>query len=289
MELNCRTHEFITPSGYKFSIREQNGADEDILSNPMDVRNLMNLTKFIQAIVVDTDFTPNRRLTVEDADRIPLNDRYCILFQSRIFSLGDEVEFEYDWGQEGGVQTYGQSLSEMLFDNYGEFPTEKELAEKPNAIPYYPEQGKRTDYEVTLSSGKVVKFDLLTGAGERMLVTLPIEKQTRNAALIARNLHLQIDGKWEKVTNQKLKNNRLSFYNTEYYNYTLKDTKLYGTFKKDYLVTNKDVSKIVKVDNLDIYYISKDTLYYFNPLYGEKPLLKYSEWEFNNTNMIFID
>lgn len=129
MELNCRTHEFITPSGYKFSIREQNGADEDILSNPMDVRNLMNLTKFIQAIVVDTDFTPNRRLTVEDADRIPLNDRYCILFQSRIFSLGDEVEFEYDWGQEGGVQTYGQSLSEMLFDNYGEFPTEKELAE----------------------------------------------------------------------------------------------------------------------------------------------------------------
>ena len=38
-----------------------------------------------------------------------------------------------------------------------------------------------------------------------------------------------------------------------------------------------------------IYYISKDTLYYFNPLYGEKPLLKYSEWEFNNTNMIFID
>lgn len=199
MELNCRTHEFITPSGYRYSIREQNGADEDILSNPMDVRNLMNLTKFIQAIVVDTDFTPTRRLTVEDADRIPLNDRYCILFQSRIFSLGDEVEFEYDWGQEGGKQVYGQSLSEMLFENYGTLPSEKELAEKPNAIPYYPEQGKLTDYEVVTSSGKVVKFDLLTGAGERMLVTLPVEKQTRNAALIARNLHLQIDGKWEKV------------------------------------------------------------------------------------------
>ena len=87
----------------------------------------------------------------------------------------------------------------MLFENYGTLPSEKELAEKPNAIPYYPEQGKLTDYEVTLSSGKVVKFDLLTGTGERMLVTLPVEKQTRNAALIARNLHLQIDGKWEKV------------------------------------------------------------------------------------------
>ena len=199
MELKYRTHEFIAPSGYRYSIREQNGSDEDILSNPMDVRSLMNITKFIQAIVVDTDFTPTGKLTVGDADRIPLNDRYCILFQSRILSLGDEVEFEYDWGQEGGKHIYGQSLSEMVFENYGTLPTEKELNEKPNAIPYYPEQGKLTDYEVNLNSGKVVKFDLLTGQGERMLVTLPMEKQTRNAALVARNLQLMVDGKWEKV------------------------------------------------------------------------------------------
>lgn len=103
-----------------------------------------------------------------------MNDRYCILFQSRIFSLGDEVEFEYDWGQEGGVQTYGQSLSEMLFDNYGEFPTEKELAEN-QTLSLIIQNKVSLSIAVTLSSGKVVKFDLLTGAGERMLVTLPIE------------------------------------------------------------------------------------------------------------------
>ena len=68
------------------------------------------------------------------------------------------------------------------------------------------------------------------------------------------------------VTNQKLKNNKLSFEETKIYNYTLKDNKLYGGFNKDYLVTNKEVSKIIKTDNLDIYYISNDTLYYFNPL-----------------------
>ena len=97
-----------------------------------------------------------------------------------------------------------------------------------------------------------------------------------------------VNKKWESVTNQKLKNNKLSFEETKIYNYTLKDNKLYGGFNKDYLVTNKEVSKIIKTDNLDIYYISNDTLYYFNPLYGEKTLLKYSEWEFNNNNMIFI-
>ena len=123
--MEFRTCEFTAPSGFKYSIREQNGADEDILSNPMDSKNLMNLTKFIQAIVVDTDFTPNRRLTVEDADSIPLNDRYHIIFMSRIFSLGEEVDFEYNWGQNGGVVSYGQPLKEMVFEDYGTLPTDR--------------------------------------------------------------------------------------------------------------------------------------------------------------------
>lgn len=202
--MEFRTCEFTAPSGFKYSIREQNGADEDILSNPMDSKNLMNLTKFIQAIVVDTDFTPNRRLTVEDADRIPLNDRYHIIFMSRIFSLGEEVEFEYNWGQNGGLVTYGQSLREMVFEDYGTLPTEKEMDEKPNAIPYYLEQKKLVDYEVVLSSGKQVMFDLMTGAGERWLVMLPIEKQTKSAGLMARNLRLLVDNKLEKVENFSL-------------------------------------------------------------------------------------
>lgn len=202
--MEFRTCEFTAPSGFKYSIREQNGADEDILSNPMDSKNLMNLTKFIQAIVVDTDFTPNRRLTVEDADRIPLNDRYHIIFMSRIFSLGEEVDFEYNWGQNGGVVPYGQPLKEMVFEDYGTLPTEKEMNDKPNAIPYYLVQKKLVDYEVVLSSGKQVMFDLMTGAGERWLVMLPIEKQTKSAALMARNLRLLVDNKWEKVENFSL-------------------------------------------------------------------------------------
>lgn len=94
------------------------------------------------------------------------------------------------------------------------------------------------------------------------------------------------NGKWENVTNQKLKNNKLEFTQDNIFKYTLKDDKLYANDK--YLVTNLSVNKIIKTENLDVYYISKDTLYHFNPLNGETPLLKYSEWEFNNSNMIFI-
>ena len=92
----------------------------------------------------------------------------------------------------------------MVFEDYGTLPTEKEMDEKPNAIPYYPEQKKLVDYEVVLSSGKQVMFDLMTGAGERWLVMLPIEKQTKSAGLMARNLRLLVDNKWEKVENFSL-------------------------------------------------------------------------------------
>lgn len=102
---------------------------------------------------------------------------------------------------------------------------------------------------------------------------------------------LLINNKWEKTTNQKLKNDKLKFYNDKLVEYILKDNKLYLKMidsDVDYLITNKEVTKIVKQDNFDVYYISKDTLYYYNPIDGSIPLLKYSEWEFNNNNMIFI-
>ncbi|MFR4338542.1 MAG: hypothetical protein ACLT33_11415 [Lachnospira pectinoschiza] len=86
--MEFRTFRFVAPSGYFYEIREQNGADEDILSNPVDARTLMNLTKFISAIVVKTDFTAKGKLSIEDALALPVNDRYAIIIQSRIFSLG---------------------------------------------------------------------------------------------------------------------------------------------------------------------------------------------------------
>lgn len=198
-----RTITFFVPSGYQYEIREQNGEDEEILSNPKDLKDLMNFTKFIQAIVVKTDFTQSGKLTIQDVLKMPVNDRYCILFQSRIFSLGDTVEFSFTWN-EGGKVEYEQDVNELLFDDYSENAraslTEEQLNAKPDAIPFYPE-GKTFQFEITLSTGKNVRFNLLDGEGERKLVSLPKEKQTRNSPLLCRNLELEVDGKWEKVQN----------------------------------------------------------------------------------------
>ena len=105
-----RTLKFVTPSGHLVSIREQNGADDDILSNPVEASNLMNLSRFISAIVVEADYYENGKLTVEQAHNLPVLDRYAILFNSRIFSLGEILDFDYDWKENGGKASYEQDL-----------------------------------------------------------------------------------------------------------------------------------------------------------------------------------
>lgn len=113
---------------------------------------------------------------------------------------------------------------------------------------------------------------------------------TKKKEIYKTSYKILTDGTWESVTNQKLKNNKLTFSESEPFTYSLEDNKLYGQIsgQEKMLVSNRSVNKIISTDNLDVYYLSGDTLYYFNPQVGEKALLKYSEWEFNYSNMIYI-
>lgn len=102
---------------------------------------------------------------------------------------------------------------------------------------------------------------------------------------------LLINGEWEKTTIQKLKNNKLTFSNIELFTYTLKDNRLVAKAmdsNMEFLVTDKKVSSIVSYNLYDIYYISKDTLYHYNLKTGEEAVLQNSEWNFNNSNMIYV-
>jgi len=196
-----RTLEFVAPSGHTYKIREQNGDDDDVLSDPNRGKTLHNLSDFVSGIVVSNTRTGGR-LTPDQVHELPSLDRYTILFKSRIFSLGRVIDFIWDWGKEfGGQQTYEQDLEDFLFD-YSVTPTEKILNSKPNAIPYYPVQDKETDIEFELTSGKVVKFDLMTGEGESYMVNILVK--TKNIELKARNLCLLVNNKYEKVESFKV-------------------------------------------------------------------------------------
>lgn len=206
-----QTHTFIAPSGCEFTIREQNGGDDDIISNPQDALTFMNFAKFIASLVIDTDATPLRKLTPEMAYKLPVLDKYAILFQSRTFSIGNTVDFDYEWTNELGVTqpaSYEALLDEYLL-KYELFYSEpmdeeaitNELNTKPDAIPVYPRGKATTNIEIITSSGKRLLFDCLDSAGEAFIVNAPVEQQTKNIGLIARNLRYKMGDNWIKVEN----------------------------------------------------------------------------------------
>lgn len=203
------------PSGHTYTIREQNGQDEEILTNSADVKNIMNITKFLQAIIVETSRKPEGKgLTVDEVLRLPVLDRYAIMFEARIFSLGKDMDFVYRWEMPDGTTEdieFEQDLTEFLLpyegilnSDYSEEAIENILQEKPNAIPVYPMRGQERDIIITLETGKKIKFDLLDGHAERYAVKLADNQSTRNAELIARNLHLEVEGNFERVQNFSL-------------------------------------------------------------------------------------
>lgn len=182
------------PSGMEYTIREQNGADDDIISNPVAAKDLSNIDNFLAAIVVSP------KITAKAAAQLPVLDRMCILLNSRIFSLGNEFIFSYKW-ENGQEEFYKQDLMEFLLP-YWEEPTEEELNSKPYAIPYYPQpELGMSKIPFTTSSGKYIEFDRMTGMSEKMAISVPEHQRTKNLELVIRNLHLQVDSKMERVTN----------------------------------------------------------------------------------------
>ena len=99
-----------------------------------------------------------------------------------------------------------------------------------------------------------------------------------------------LNDKWTDVTVNEL-NKGKKFKNDKKFNYKIINNKLYSYINdNDYLtlITDLEVSSIVKEDNMNIYFISKNTLYKYNPYDGLKKLIKYDEWNFNYNNMIYI-
>lgn len=97
------------------------------------------------------------------------------------------------------------------------------------------------------------------------------------------------DNKLEEYKVSTIINKDLLFTKKENYNYQVIDNKLYlNIANKNILLTNNYVSKIVKIDDDSVYYLSNDYLYVYNLYDGDILLLNNFEWNFNNDNVIFI-
>lgn len=97
------------------------------------------------------------------------------------------------------------------------------------------------------------------------------------------------NGKLEHSTYKNIVNNNLLFDNKKEYSYKIIDNKLYQVIN-DYkiLITDKEINKIIKEVDNTVYYLVDENLYMYNNIYGEVLLINNFEWNFNNTNMIYL-
>lgn len=187
------------PDGGWVVIREQNGADDDIMSNPVKNADGTAFCEFIAGIIKESSYGPT--LTVKDVQSMPINVKYAILINSRIHSHGPILRFQMDWDNDGTMVEIEENLEEVFLLPYEDMAKAKELlSEKPFAIPPYPT--KDVLHTFTLTSGKSVRFKVVDTFGEMAVGLLPATKKTKNTELqYGRNLELSVDGKYEKVEN----------------------------------------------------------------------------------------
>jgi hypothetical protein len=198
-----RRSKFTLPSGHWVEIREQNGNDDDIISNRATAKDLTNFNILISSLILDTNLpmATDGKLPASKVDELLLGDKYAIIFGSRIHSMGPDVRFKIEWNKEdGGPQDYEEDLNNLWWDFSKPYPEQGEEGYskdriKPDPINCY---GSQT---LNLTSGKELRDHFLNGKSEKDLMKLPIEEMTRNAEIKARGLEQKIAEKWVKVTN----------------------------------------------------------------------------------------
>ncbi len=84
-------------------------------------------------------------------------------------------------------------------------------------------------------------------------------------------------------------NKKLNFLKQDIRNYQIIDNKLYLVIDNIKVrLSDLDVTRIIKNDLENVYFLSGKDLYLYNNLAGEVLLLSNFEWEFNNNNVIYI-
>ena len=199
-----RTLSFKLPSGYDVTIREQNGNDDDILTNSVTSQDMTNFNIFLASLIIETNlpFAVGGKLTAATAQQLLLKDKYYIIIRSRIHSIGEELIISYDWGErEGGKITYTEDLNRYIWDYSKPFPEPGTPEYDRERIEPYEVQEPYSEQIVTLDSGKKIKFHLFNGVSEYIMLKLPLDQVTKNAEIKARGLMLFDQGNWTKVEN----------------------------------------------------------------------------------------
>ena len=172
-----KTLTFIAPDGKEYTIREQNGHDEDIISNVQDSKDNTSISKFIASVIV------NPILTWQYIqENMGVATKYYICFKSRILTHGSTLIFKHKF-LDGTMVEYEEDLSS--WDNNLSKPIPQDA--KEGSIVLYP-NGAELTRNLTTPSGKKVVYSILTSEGESQTIGTPQESRSINDEFRCRGL-----------------------------------------------------------------------------------------------------
>jgi hypothetical protein len=148
---------FTDLEGNEITVREHNGADEEILATVTKAKTFDNIPEYLSRVIVITSIPGQPHPTIEDIKNWRVATKYYCLFKSRMFSLGDQMKFKYTFDEKVGPVSMNQDLNE--FDNVKPLP--------------FPGQKQRT---LELQSGKQVRYSFLNTHGEKYAMEIGKDK-----------------------------------------------------------------------------------------------------------------
>ncbi len=119
-----------------------------------------------------------------------------------------------------------------------------------------------------------------------------INPQKRKIEVVDKNgIGKVYDGEWGEVSMTKLVGSDYAFASGEDFIYEIEDGLLYMTpsnSKTKMRVSGLNPSKIVGIRGDEVFYLVGSKLYDYTPYKGERCLMEYSEFDFNDVNSVFI-
>jgi phage FluMu protein Com len=180
---------FTAPSGHTFTIREQNGDDDEVLSliHPENKEeSIKNFNIFLSKIIKDNSVNGKKYLESDEVYKLKLRDKYYILFKSRLHSIGTELKFKVKCPNKkcGKESQFREDLTRYDTD-LSHFDDEAPRY-KYQITPYL--SGKDLTAEFVLSSGKKLKYTYMNVEAEWGMTKL--DTYSNNTDLYARDLSL---------------------------------------------------------------------------------------------------
>jgi hypothetical protein len=195
--METRKKEIVVPTGKKYTIREQTGYDDEVLSQIASLDDADVINRFMAGIIQED--SEGNKISYEEVLDMKLRDKYVLLIASRIFSLGETLNFEYDWKDGTPVEYYQDDLAQYIWDYSQPFPEPGDPGYVRYRIkPYNPEYREKVEFEI---DSQLFRFDILDGHGEKYLIKLQKSQIHINQELLARNFSLKEGDQWLRVRN----------------------------------------------------------------------------------------